>query len=133
MPSGPQRLALTDHAGRLRVVSVHESETAADVVPPVEPGSVEDGPLPRLSWPVWLAGGRLLVSATTPAGRPALHALEPGKPGVTLVFRPPPGLPHEIAPAVPHYANPAPDGRAVALATPADRAIALLLADTGGA
>ena len=50
MPTGPPRLALTDHAGRLRVLSVHEGEMAADVVPPVKPNSVEEGPLPRLAY-----------------------------------------------------------------------------------
>jgi Tol biopolymer transport system component len=39
-------------------------------------------------------------------------------------------LPNEIAPAVPHYVNPSPDGRYAALVTPADRSLALLLVDT---
>jgi Tol biopolymer transport system component len=130
MPTGTPRLALTDATGRLRIVAVHESETPADVVPPLDAAQVENGPLPRLSWPVWLADGRLLVSATTAAGRPALYAIGPGSPKAQLVYRPPPGLPQEIAPAVPHYVNPSPDGRYAALVTPADRALALLLVDT---
>jgi dipeptidyl aminopeptidase/acylaminoacyl peptidase len=131
MPTdSPPRLALTDATGRLRVIAVHESETPADVVPPLDGAQVEEGSLPRLSWPVWLADGRLLVSATTAAGRPGLYVVEQGQPRARLVYRPPPGLPHEIAPAVPHYVNPSPDGRYAALATPADRALALLLVDT---
>lgn len=123
------RLALVDAAGRLRVLGVHESETIADVVQPLDAAQVEEGPLPRLLWPTWLADGRLLVSATTASGRPGLYVVEPGKDRHTLIYRPPPGLPEEIAPSVPHFAYPSPDGRYVALATPADRALALMLVD----
>jgi hypothetical protein len=125
----PPRLALVDATGRLRVLGVHEAETVADVVPPLDAARVEEGPLPRLLWPTWLADGRLLVSATTASGRPGLHVVEPGNERTTLIYRPPPGLPHEIAPSVPHFAYPSPDGRYVALATPADRALALMLVD----
>src|SRR5215204_2785009 len=123
------RLALVDATGRLRLLAVHETGNATDVVPSVDAGTLEDGPLPRLLWPAWLRDGRLLVSATTPGGRPALYLVEPGQAGGTLLYRPPPGLPAEIAPSVPHYANPSPDARYVALATPSDRALALLLID----
>ena len=126
----PPRIALTDSAGRLRLLAVHESEHPTDVVPSLDARALEDGPLPRLTWPTWLADGRLLVSATTPAGRPGLYAVEPGRAGGTLLYRPPPGLPQAIAPAVPHYACPAPDGRHIALATPGDRTLALLLVDS---
>ncbi len=130
MPAEPSpRLALVDATGRLRILAVHESETVADVVPPLEAGTVEEGPLPRLLWPTWLADGRLLISATTASGRPGLHMVEPGSARPTLVYRPPPGLPNEIAPSVPHYANPSPDSRYVALATPGDRALTLVLVD----
>jgi Tol biopolymer transport system component len=125
----PPRIALTDHAGRLRVLAVHESDQPTDVVPPLDAAEIEDGPLPRLTWPAWLPDGRLLISATTPAGRPALYAVRPGSTDTTLLYRPPPGLPVQIAPAVPHYANPSPDGRYVALATPGDGALTLRLID----
>lgn len=128
-PQSAPRLVLTDADGRLRLLAVHESGTHTDVYPVVEPGSVEDGPLPRLSWPVPLADGRVLVSATTPAGQPALYLLAPGRRAPQLIYRPPPGMPAEIAPGVPHYANPSPDGRAVTLATPGERALVLLLLD----
>lgn len=124
------RLAVTDRGGRLRVLAVQPSGLVADVVPPVDAGALEEGPLPRLSWPVWL-GSRLLVSATTPTGRPALYLLDPGKPGGTLLYRPPPGLPPAIAPGVPFYVNPAPDGRRAVVAAPAENALAALLPDTG--
>ena len=124
------RIALTDAAGRLRVLAVHETDTPTDVTPPVDPSQVEEGPLPRLSWPVWLADGRVLVSATTAAGRPGLYALDPTRAEATLLYRPPPGLPAEIAPAVPHFAYPSPDGRHVALATPGNDALVLMLVDT---
>ena len=107
----PPRIALTDRAGRLRVHAVHESGQGDDVMPPVEAAAIEEGALPRLSWPSWMGRERICVSATTADGRPALYALEPGRPGATLLYRPPPGLPAEIAPAVPHYLNPSPDGR----------------------
>ena len=123
------RLALVDPSGRLRLVAVHESGTATDVVPPLDAAAVEDGPLPRLLWPAWLDRERLAVSATTPTGRPALYLIAPDVSGATLLYRPPPGLPPEIAPGVPHYANPSPNGRHICVATPGDRALRLLLVD----
>src|SRR5262249_13899715 len=99
------------------------------VMPTLEASAVEEGALPRLSWPAWLGHDRLCVSATTADGRPAIYALEPGKPGKTLLYRPPPGLPAEIAPALPHYLNPSPDGRHAALATPGDGALTLFMLD----
>ncbi|MGH2587558.1 MAG: TolB family protein [Dehalococcoidia bacterium] len=125
----PPRLALTDAAGRLRVLAVHEAETIVDVAPPLDAAQVEEGPLPRFCWPTWLADGRLLISVTTSAGRPGMYLLEPGSTGATLLYRPPPGRPAEIAPAVPHHANPSPDGRYIALATPGDPALTLMLVD----
>jgi len=123
------RLALTDRAGRLRILAVQESGHGSDVLPPVDAAEVEHGALPRLSWPSWADRGRLVVSATTANGRPALWLLDPGHAKPVLLYRPPPGQPVEIAPGVPHYANPSPDGRAIALATPGERALVLLLAD----
>lgn len=125
----PLRLALTDSAGRLRVLAVHESDQPVEAVPQLDAADLEDGPLARLTWPTWLADGRLLVTATTPAGRPGLHLVRPGQAGTTVLYRPPPGLPVQIAPAVPHYANPSPDGRAVALVTPGSDGLVLFLID----
>lgn len=125
----PPRLVLVDAVGRLRVLTVHETGTVSDAFQSLDAAQVEEGTLPRLLWPTWLPGGRLLVSATTASGRPGLYVIEPGQGRTTLVYRPPPGLADEIAPSVPHFAYPSPDGRYVALATPADRALALMLVD----
>lgn len=117
----------------MRVLAVQPETQPVDVSPPLDAAELEDGPLPRVTWPTWLQDGRLLLTVTTPEGRPSTYLAGADPRDRQLVYRAPAGAPIQIAPGVPYFASPSPNSRHIAFSVPDRDALALHfveLADT---
>jgi TolB protein len=133
----PARLAGIGPNGELFLLSVGAGAAPSIVLDPQRSGDSSHAPPPRaVFWPTWMPDGSAVAASieSGEAGRPDLRVLRMPTDGAepTPLFQNPPGS-SAVGPGAPHYLNPSPDGRHLAILAQFDSSgLVLLFTDAQG-